>query len=248
MFAVLCFAPPVDAAVFTVLNTANSGPGSLAQAVFDANALPGLDRIDFNSPGAGPHKIKLTPEGLPNVRDPVIIDGYTQPGAAPNTLPNGDNAIIKIQLDGAPDEGPGMDYGIVLSEGSAGSTVRGLSITGLVSFDETGPYPAGAAIRTILAGQGTIEGNFLGLEPDGTSVGGNPIGVQAGSNGDIIGGASPAARNVIAGNRYGIVLVGPNGNTISGNFIGTDASGTQARNQGTGIFVLSGDHTDTTIG
>lgn len=248
VFVLFHFALPALAADFTVINTADTGPGSLGQAILDANALPGLDRIVFNIPRPGPHKIKLSPDGLPNVRDPIIIDGYTQPGAVPNTLPNGNNAIIKIQIDGAYDEGPGLDYAIVLSAGAAGSTVRGLSITGLVTFGGGGPYPAGAAIRIVLDGNSTIEGNFLGLEPDGTSARGNPAGVEVGTNGNTIGGSSPAARNVIAGNNYGIILLGPSGNTVSGNFIGTDASGTQARGQVTGILVLSGDHTHTTIG
>lgn len=248
VFALFHFALSAVAADFTVINTADTGPGSLGQAILDANTLPGLDRIVFNIPGPGPHKIKLSPDGLPNVRDPVIIDGYSQPGAAPNTLPNGNNAIIKIQIDGAYDEGPGLDHAIVLSAGATGSTVRGLSITGLVTFGGVGPYEPGAAIRIVLDGNSAIEGNFLGLEPDGASARGNPAGVEVGTNGNTIGGSSPAARNVIAGNTYGIILLGPSGNTVSGNFIGTDASGTQARSQGTGILVLSGDHTNTTIG
>jgi hypothetical protein len=248
LFVLFGFAVPAVAADFTVINTADTGPGSLGQAILDANALPGLDRIVFNIPGPGPHKIKLSPDGLPNVRDPIIIDGYTQQGAVPNTLPNGNNAIIKIQIDGAYDEGPGLEYAIVLSAGAAGSTVRGLSITGLVTFGGAGPYEPGAAIRIVLDGHNTIEGNFLGLEPDGTSARGNPAGVEVGTNGNAIGGSSPAARNVIAGNNYGIILLGPNGNTVSGNFIGTDASGTRARGQGTGILVLSDNTTNTTIG
>ena len=41
------------AATFTVTNTHNNGPGSLRQAIFNANANPGADTIAFNIPGAG---------------------------------------------------------------------------------------------------------------------------------------------------------------------------------------------------
>ena len=49
---------PVQAATFTVTNTSDGGPGSLHQAILDANANAGTDTIEFNIPGAGPHKIQ----------------------------------------------------------------------------------------------------------------------------------------------------------------------------------------------
>ena len=39
------------AATFTVTTTADSGPGSLRQAILDANASPGADTIVFNIAG-----------------------------------------------------------------------------------------------------------------------------------------------------------------------------------------------------
>src|SRR5260370_39466387 len=65
-------------ATFVVTNTADSGPGSLRQAILDANAKPGPDVIAF-SIGSGVQTISsLSP--LPFVTDPVIIDGTRQPG------------------------------------------------------------------------------------------------------------------------------------------------------------------------
>ena len=43
-----------------------------------------LDRIEFNIPGSGPHTIQVT-SALPEITDPVVIDGYTQAGASQNT-------------------------------------------------------------------------------------------------------------------------------------------------------------------
>src|SRR5205807_1501123 len=75
---------------FTVTNTNDSGPGSLRQTILDTNANPGLDTISFCIIGAGVHTISPT-SALPTITDTVVIDGYTQPGASPNTLAVGEN-------------------------------------------------------------------------------------------------------------------------------------------------------------
>ncbi len=74
-----------------VTNTNDSGPGSLRQAILDSNSNPGPDTIDFNIPGSGVHTISPT-SALPTITDPVLIDGYSQPGSSPNTLLQGNNA------------------------------------------------------------------------------------------------------------------------------------------------------------
>ena len=71
----------------TVTNTNNSGAGSLRDAIICANNSPGTDTIDFNIPGTGPHTIQPLSD-LPWITDPVIIDGYTQPGASPIHSPS----------------------------------------------------------------------------------------------------------------------------------------------------------------
>ncbi|HQU82429.1 MAG TPA: hypothetical protein PKY59_04865, partial [Pyrinomonadaceae bacterium] len=45
----------ISAATFTVTNTADSGAGSLRQAVADANATPAADTINFNIPTSNPN-------------------------------------------------------------------------------------------------------------------------------------------------------------------------------------------------
>lgn len=47
VFTLLAFPDAVRAASFTVTNTNDIGPGSLRQAILDANASPGTDTIDF---------------------------------------------------------------------------------------------------------------------------------------------------------------------------------------------------------
>src|SRR5436190_13609255 len=92
------FAPRLEAmedrlvpATFTVLNTADSGAGSLRQAILDANATAGADLINFTIPAAGVQTISPL-SALPDITDAVTIDGYSQPGAIANVLPGGDNA------------------------------------------------------------------------------------------------------------------------------------------------------------
>src|SRR5207253_396761 len=70
---------------FSVTNTADAGPGSLRQAINDANSTVGPDTIRFNIPGAGLQTISpLSP--LSNITDQVTIEGYSQPGASVNRL------------------------------------------------------------------------------------------------------------------------------------------------------------------
>jgi hypothetical protein len=67
---------------------------------------------------------------LPIITGPVIIDGYTQPGASANTNSVesllGLNAVLRIELDGT-SAGAGAD-GLKLSTGSSGSTFQGLVV------------------------------------------------------------------------------------------------------------------------
>src|SRR5438067_10009320 len=66
-------------AVFTVTTTADAGPGSLRQAILDANANPGLDTIAFAIGDGGVQTIRPS-SALPTVTDPVLLDGTTPTG------------------------------------------------------------------------------------------------------------------------------------------------------------------------
>jgi hypothetical protein len=111
------------AATFTVNTTADSGAGSLRQAILEANASPGADEIHFNIPGAGPHVIQPQTE-LPPVTEALTLDGYTQPGATMNTAADAFDGSLRIVLNGF-DLGTG-GVGLRLQSGHA--TVRGLII------------------------------------------------------------------------------------------------------------------------
>jgi hypothetical protein len=71
---------------FMVTSTADSGPGSLRQAILDSNAATGqTNTIDFAIPGQGVQTI--TPVSpLPAISNSVLIDGTSQPGYAGTPL------------------------------------------------------------------------------------------------------------------------------------------------------------------
>ena len=206
----------ISAAVFTVINSNSTGPGSLAQAVEDANGNDARPhQILFAIPGTGVHKIDLRDTPI-LIGDSITIDGYTQPGAGPNTLAVGDNAVILIQLDGG---GPFVTESGGLGIYGRNSVVRGLSFTGF--------WGAAITIGTFggLGGsENRVEGNFIGLAPDGVTLSGNGYGIYYYfSFGNVLGGNTPAARNIISGNRTGVFAFPSM--TIVGNYFGTDASG-----------------------
>ena len=98
----------------------------------------------------------------------------------------------------------------------------------------------------------TIQGNYIGLALDGTTVDANK---QDGitvtfSSGDTIGGTSAADRNVISGNGLnGVDLRDSVNNTIEGNYIGTNAAGTLDRgNAGDGILLTAASNNNTVGG
>jgi hypothetical protein len=82
--------------------TTITGTTTLRAAIMEANASVGKDVIEFNIPGAGPHVFQPATR-FPAMIDPISIDGYSQPGASPTsqTLQEGNNAVIKIELDGS---------------------------------------------------------------------------------------------------------------------------------------------------
>ncbi|MBK5965525.1 hypothetical protein CCR95_15875 [Thiocystis minor] len=211
-----------------VTNTNDSGAGSLRQAILNANAMingPTPDVITFNIPGAGVHTIQPI-SALPVIGEGVLIDGYSQPGASVNTLATGTNAVLLIELSGA---SLSAVSNTLLSVLGSDTTIRGL----VMNHAGAGSSGSGTTLALLsLASNARIEGNFIGTNAVGTAAAANPgsgIRLDNVSN-STIGGATPAARNLISGNFSGLILRGPEttGNLIAGNTIGTNAAGTAA--------------------
>jgi len=227
-----------------VINTNDAGPGSLRQALLYSNASVGVpDTVTFNIPTSDPgyHNglpafLTIQPtSALPTMTDLVVIDGYSQPGAAPATASTA--ATLLIELSGA-SAGPGA---IGLSITGSGTTVQGLAVNRF----------GGYGIRVQSGGGNVIAGNYIGTDVTGSSALGNTdAGVFISSSpGNLIGGTTPATRNVISGTvgnpglSRGVWVdgAGSTDNLIHGNYIGTNAAGNAAlANAGDGISLTGG--------
>jgi titin len=219
-----------------VTSTADSGPGSLRQALLAASQNSDLRTITFDIPTTNPGFDPVTGtfsiallSSLPEISAAITIDGWSQPGFAGAPL---------IRLIGS-QAGSGVN-GLTITAGN--STVTGLAI---VNF-------SGDGIELVGNGGNVIEGDYIGTDGTGTTGFGNEgngIFVSGGSAGNLIGtngdGLNDAAeRNVVSGNLgSGVVLAGAgtDANVIAGNYIGTDATGTQVlANQTHGVVVSAG--------
>lgn len=200
-------------ATFTVSATADAGPGSLRQAILDTYTTAGPHLIQFNIPGSGVRSIGLA-SALPAVLSNTTIDGTSQPGYVDRPI---------VELNGSAVTGDGLTLS------GANNEVRGLVINRFKAGVGFGGN--GIALPSAAASGNRIVGNWIGTDATGTLDLGNAtdgILVVNGAN-NRIGGTSTADRNIISGNNdRGIRVLGSNatGNTIIGNFVGTDVTGT----------------------
>jgi hypothetical protein len=252
-------------ATFTVTSTADDGsPGTFRWALGQVNASrDSSDSVTFNIPGSGVQTIEvmspLPTLGTLGIDKSLLIDGYTQPGASPNTLTTADNAVLLVELTGlnAANQPSFFGDGLMVTAGEH-ATVRGLVIDGF----------QGAGIRLQqgdCCSAAVITGNFIGTDPTGSRPRGNNFGVALPAGGQHqmgslieeippgnsrVGGTSPADRNVISGNSgFGVLLGGFDGglggtgdNLVQGNFIGVGADGVTAIPNGDGVGVDSDDN------
>lgn len=219
---------------FSVSNNNDSGPGSLRQALIDANAtanVGGNDIIEFSGAGAGNITITLSSD-LPSPTESVTIDGYTSAGYAAN------NPSIGIN---------GFTHGIIINNaGANGSIIRGLVIW---STTQDGIELSGVSNITITGCEIGID--FTGLQPAAGAdhVQDHGINITTSSTNNIVGGSNSADRNVIAGcDDHGIQIFSlSTGNSIRGNYIGLGADGSTSI--GNGFYgILVANSSSTTIG
>ncbi|MFY2561960.1 NosD domain-containing protein [Corallococcus terminator] len=206
---------PALAAEYIVKNTNDSGPDSLRAAIIDANANPGPDTISFDIPGPGVRTITVLSE-LPTLVDTVTIDGSTQRHYAGMPL---------IQLTGNA-EFDGLAFE------SESNVLRAVNIQNF----NTG-------VRLGQGGGNTIVGCYLGTDWSGLKASGNAFGIAIESSFNTIGGLGLYEENVISGNNTFGIFVDDSAhkNEITGNLIGTDATGQASLgNFNSGVFLYGG--------
>lgn len=242
----------------TVVNTNDADAGSLRQVITNANALgadaalavsgrsAGVEHVVFmlpngsDAPGlrsaynafttpAGPHRVAtLTLAAqLPDITSPLVVDAQQQPGwvLAP---------LFEINANG-------HSFGIRLMGGS--SVLRGIVLNNLHGGR------SGSGILVDNQGGNTIQGNYVGTAADG--VGGVRSGCQlidVYTAGNLIGGSTPAARNVVGLGGCNNIVLRADANVVQGNYVGTGADGATVLSAADNNIVLVGGATRAVIG
>jgi streptogramin lyase len=226
---------------FVVTNTLDSGPGSLRQAIINANQVGG-HQITFAIPNAD-----LNPEGvgtiapvspLPVISFTTFLDGTSQGLFEHQSTGNAIPSTPLVEIDGR--GVGGTRSGLVFSGNSGGSELADLSVFGF----------GGAEVELDSPGD-LVWGNYIGLRADGTVTSkGTPSpifsanGILVQAPDAIIGGLGAGQRNVISGNAgQGIEINGSLATSVGifGNLIGLDPTGSVGLGNGiNGIAVLGG--------
>ena len=312
---IIGFSSAAYAATITVDSTSDTtvtdGACTLREAISNANSnsdttsgdcvagqatVTAQDVINFNIAGSGVQTIVLTGANNINVTEGLTIDGYSQPGASPNTnpMPQPFNANILIEIDDQTTSGNNTLFfnnadlsviqGIALGGGGYGiGHVNSSNVTftgNMIGFFADGSanaiandglgYQEGSddaqigglnpADRNVIGNAGgncvgvsnysdttpaasdraKIEGNFVGIGPDGTTVAScDSAGIQLLESSDsIVGGPTAASQNIVGnGIGIGVGVAGGDDNTVQNNIIGFLADGTTATSVGIGLFI-----------
>ena len=231
-----------DSAVGNGVCATSAGTCSLRAALQEANRISGPNSIAFNIPGTGVHTIQLGSQlSISDSSGGVTIDGYTQPGSAPNTAAHASNAQIMIELRGnGTSTADGTFDGIRIV--SANNVIRGLSIYN--ALDQIEMFGAGANSNTIV-------GNYLGTNAAATfasvlntASAGMGIHLESGSHNNVFGTPALADRNVFDGAPLEGIRIDhehSDSNVIQNNIFGLTPNGLGKRPNGrTGIDLQFG--------
>lgn len=178
------------------------------------------DTITFNIPNCGsPCAIKVA-SGLSLSTSNVTVNGTNQTDGS------------MVEIDGSNTTGQtGLAVGAFSNTGNASS---GQLVEHLSFVDFTGANAAGITDgRTFGGTVDTVAYDYVGIAPDGTTVGPNTVGIRPG-------GGTVIHDNVVSGNTGDGITSMSDGVSFYANKVGTDSSGNVARpNGGNGIDIVS---------
>src|SRR5205823_2177680 len=182
--------------------------------------------LNGSSAGSGSYGLKLIGSGI-TIKG-LIINRFSGDGVFIYTH-GGDKVVgcwIGVDKTGTLDQGNG-GKGIMVQ--SPNNTIGGT--TAAERNVISGNTNAGVFYYLAAASHNKVLGNFIGTDYTGMKAIKNHVGVQInGASYITVGGTVAGSRNVISGNEHdGVLMVttGSKYNTVQGNYIGTDVSGTK---------------------
>ncbi len=197
--------------------------------------------------GAGDARIGTNGDGVSDALEENIISGNAGSGIY---VVGGQNVSVAgnhIGVDALGTSALGNTGDGILLQGASNNHI-GTNADGTADAAERNVISANLATGGVVITSGgtgnAIAGNYIGTDANGTADLGNAgygISLSGGAHDNTIGGTTAAARNVISANGIdGVQIIGDPAvqNTIQGNFIGLDASGTVALgNDGYGVHL-----------
>jgi titin len=234
----------------TTVGGMTAGAGNLISGNLSKGILSGGDTgtlVQGNHIGTdvtGTHALGNGSDGVA-ISGPNDLVGGTAAGAGNLIAGNGGNGVTL-----------GGPSGNVVQGNKIGTDITGTYVLGNNGFgihifhginDLVGGTAAGAG--NLIAGNvlgiridgdsNVVQGNKIGTDATGTQALGNVIGVATQGSNNLVGGTAAGAGNLIAGNSSTGVEIGPgSGNVVQGNYIGTDATGTQPLGNGLGVNLI----------
>jgi hypothetical protein len=175
----------------------------------------------------------------------LVVHSFLYSGIA--MYPGGGNRVencyIGTDPTGTLDRG-NRRYGVYIAGGSSGNTIGGTTPAAMNVI--SGNDRSGVGIYEASTSANLIVGNRIGTNAAGTAALGNAqrgVEMALGTTRNTVGGTSAGAGNLISGNTWeGIALFdsGTSNHVIQGNRIGTNAAGTAALSNGSGLWFYGG--------
>jgi hypothetical protein len=219
-----------------LIGTNLAGSAAIANVLGGVGVFDSAQNLIGGTAPAGRNLISGNGSGAPDSGDGVAIAGAGSSGNLVTGNYIGTNLAGSSAL-------PNTRNGVIVSVSTTGTVAASGNTIGGTAAGARNVISGNQANGVAIVGQGgggtgnVVQGNYIGTDALGNvDLGNGTSGVtitrglpgEPTPSGNTIGGATPAARNVISGNNVdGVTIVGQStsGNLVQGNFIGTDATG-----------------------
>ncbi len=231
------------------INVLSPLPDIITRGTIDGKTQPGyagvpLIEVHRGVGSTATNGLHVTADGLVAIK--ALVINHFSSGFAIGFESPGSNFVEScyIGTNAAGTSADANSTGILIATGVGGNTIGGLTADkrNVISGNGTGVY-----IRSTNDNQ--IVGNYFGTNAAGTAGLPNTVAIAianatSASTNNVVGGDTPAARNVIASgvpavSAWGVSLGGGTSNKVKGNYMGTDATGLVALPLEIGIYATA---------